>query len=203
VTEIDKSDVDLASAPFSWRTLHAISKTEFVPAGLRWKPEAILACILAGRELGLGPMQSMQHIDVIDGKPSPSAEWMVAQVFEAGHAIAAEEQTDKTCTVIGKRFRDGEVMAEQKFTFTIEMAQRAGLAGKANWKHYPEAMLYWRATAQLCRQFFPDLLHGLKYLPEELGSDSWIADPETAQVIDAEVVTLEVAEESELPLESE
>lgn len=197
--------LDLAGAPFTWKTLHAISKTEFVPNGLRGKPEAILACILTGRELGLGPMQSMQHIDVIDGKPSPSAEWMVGQVFEAGHAIAITEQTDKKCTVVGKRFRDGKVIAEMPFTFTIEMAARAGLSGKTNWKHYPEAMLYWRATAQLCRQFFPDLLHGLRYLPEELGSESSLValEPpltvaEDATIIDTVVVEATDAEWSEL-----
>jgi hypothetical protein len=176
-TELDIHDPDVTSAPFTWKTIHAIANTDFVPRALRGNTAAILAAVLTGRELGMGPMEALRTIDVIDGRPSPSAEWMVGKVFEAGHVIAAVEQTADHCTVEGRRFRDGEQVAEMRFTFTIEMAKRAGLANKNNWKHYPEAMLYWRAVSQLCRQFFPDVLQGLKYLPEELGSEDWHAAP--------------------------
>jgi hypothetical protein len=160
--------IPLDQAPFTFKTLQAIANTEFVPAGLRGKPNAILAAVLMGRELGLGPMESMRSISVIDGRPSPSAEWMVARIFEAGHVLTVPEQTAESCTVKGERYRDGELVTEQSFTFTIEMAKRAGLASKNNWKHYPEAMLYWRAVAQLARQLFPDVLAGIKHTPEEL-----------------------------------
>ena len=175
------AEIDISSAPFTWKTLTAISRTEFVPATLRGKPEAILAAVLAGRELGMGPMESLRTIDMIDGKPSPSAEWMVGKVFDAGHVIVADEQTAKGCTVTGVRYRDGAEQARMSFTFTWEMAERAGLTKKSNWKNYPEAMLYWRATSQLCRQFFPDVLRGLKYLPDELGAD-W--DPPLVDIHD-------------------
>lgn len=160
--------IPLDRAPFTFKTLQAIAHTEFVPAGLRGKPNAILAAILMGRELGLGPMESMRSISVIDGRPSPSAEWMVARIFEAGHILTVTEQTDKVCTVEGVRYRDGEEITRMSFSFTIEMAERAKLTGKNNWKHYPEAMLYWRAVAQLARQLFPDVLAGIKHTPEEI-----------------------------------
>lgn len=182
-------DVDVATAPFTWKTLHAISKTEFVPSSLRGKPEAILAAILTGRELGMGPMEALRTIDMIDGKPSPSAEWMVGKVFEAGHVIVVVEQTDESCTVEGIRFSEGVEVARMKVTFTKSMAARAGLLNKSNWKNYPEAMLYWRAASQLCRQFFPDVLKGLKYLPEELGAEDWVppaVDTSTGEVVYAE-----------------
>lgn len=187
---------DLMASAFTWKTLHAISETEFVPKTLRGKPEAILASVLYGRELGMGPMESLRVIDMIDGKPTPSAEWMVSKVFDAGHIIFAEEQTDRACMVTGVRYRDGEDVARMTFTFTFEMAKRANLTGKSNWKNYPEAMLYWRATAQLCRQFFPDVLRGLSHLPEELGSADWEAphlsavrfDAETGEVVDEPII---------------
>ena len=168
--------IPLDRAPFTFKTLTAVADTDFVPKALRGKPNSILASILTGRELGLGPMESLRSIDVIDGRPSPSAEWMVGRVFDAGHIIEVVEQTDKTCTVKGTRMSNGTAVATMTFTFTIEMAARAvdrnnkPLTSKANWKNYPEAMLYWRAVAQLCRQFFPDAIRGLRHSPEELGS---------------------------------
>lgn len=160
--------IPLDRAPFTFKTLQAIAATEFVPRGLRGKPNAILAAILMGRELGLGPMESMRSISMIDGRPSPSAEWMVARIFDAGHVLTVNEQTDKVCTVEGVRYRDGKEVTRMTYSFTIEMAKRAGLVTKDNWKKYPEAMLYWRAVAQLARQLFPDVLAGIKHTPEEL-----------------------------------
>ena len=171
--------IPLDKAPFTFKTLQAIANTDFVPKALRGKPNAILASILTGRELGLGPMESLRSIDVIDGRPSPSAEWMVGRILEAGHFIGVASdkegnylQSDSSCTVLGTRQIHGE-QHQQIYTFTMEMASRAGLTGKYNWKSYPEAMLYWRAVAQLSRQFFADVLRGIKHLPEEIGADTW------------------------------
>ena len=173
--------IPLDRAPFTFKTLTAVSETDFVPKALRGKPNSILAAILIGRELGLGPMEALRSIDVIDGRPSPSAEWMVGRVFEAGHVIEVVEQTAEACTVRGKRMRDGEIVAQMEFTFTMDMARRVPqkvsgqwktMADKANWKNYPEAMLYWRAVSQLIRQLFPDVVRGVKHNADELGSEA-------------------------------
>lgn len=190
------ADLDLTSAPFTYRTLKAVAGTEFVPAAYRNKPEAILACIMAGRELGMGPMESLRRIDVIDGNATPSGEWMIAQVFARGHTIETKVLTQTKCVLVGKRYRDGAVLATQEVEFNFNMAQRAGLTGKNNWKKYPEAMLYWRAATMLCRQFFPDCLSGLKYVAEELGSEEWTEEPQAGVKVEGnqfvETVPVEV-----------
>ena len=50
-----------------------VANTEFVPKSLRGNPGAIAACVLYGDELGIGPMQALAKIAVIEGKPSLSA----------------------------------------------------------------------------------------------------------------------------------
>lgn len=176
-----RADPDLMEAPFTWRTLKAIADTEFVPAAYRRNPEAILACILTGRELGMGPMESLRRIDVIDGSATPTGEWMISRVFEAGHVVEVVAQDDTICTLKGIRFADGKQVSSMKVSYTIEMARRAGLAQKRNWQQYPEIMLYWRAATMLCRQAFPDVLGGLKYVAEELGDEDWI-EPQPAAI---------------------
>ena len=193
--------LDVTEAPFTYKTIQAIANTEFVPRGLRGNVPAILACVLSGRELGMGPMESMRRIDMIDGKPSPSAEWMIGQVVAAGHLIYPTEQTATKCTVEGVRMVAGREVARSSFTFTHAMAQRAGLTGKSNWKNYPEAMLYWRAASQLCRQFFPDVLGGLRYLADELGADEWAPEPVSSDDPQLTVVTYQhddIAEDGEI-----
>ena len=74
-----------------------IAQTEFIPAGLRGKPAAITAAILYGREIGLGPIQSLQSVDVIDGRPAISAEMGRALALAAGHELFIEESTTARC----------------------------------------------------------------------------------------------------------
>jgi hypothetical protein len=142
-----------------------IYRTEFVKGALRGRPEAVLACILAGHEVGVGPLQALAKIDVIDGKPTMSAELMRGLVLRAGHDIWVEENTTTRVTVCGRRAGREFV---SKVTWTMDDAKRAGLSGKQNWQKYPRAMLLARATSELCRLMFADVLGGISYSVEEL-----------------------------------
>lgn len=145
-----------------------IANTDFVPAAMRGKPAAVAACILFGDELGLGPMQSLSKIDVIDGRPAPKAELARALVLGAGHELWFEENTSQRCTVVGKRRGTGR---EERVTWTMEDAKRAGLDGKQNWRKWPRAMLVARASAELCRNSFSDCLGGITLFAEEVDDD--------------------------------
>lgn len=155
----------LELAPEAWGLAQRIARTEFVPAALRGKPEAVLACMLAGHEVGISPMQALSKIHVIDGRPAMAAELMRAIVLREGHDLWIEESSSTRCIVGGKRKGSDR---ETRVTFTIDDAQRAGLKGRKNWQAYPVAMLLARATAGLCRAIFPDVLAGISYTVEEL-----------------------------------
>jgi len=151
-----------------WRLAQRLSGTEFVPSSLRDRPNAVLAAILTGREIGIGPMQALQSINVIQGKPTLAPELMRALVYRAGHRMDVLEHTDQACTVKGVRSDSG---AEASVRWTMDDAQRAHLAGKGAWVTYPRAMLLARATSELCRLVFADVIAGVSYTPEEIGGD--------------------------------
>lgn len=141
-----------------------IAPTEFAPKGMRNKPESIAACILTGLELGLGPMTSLSHINVIEGKPDTDAELMRALILKAGHELWVEESTNTKVTLCGIRRGSSRT---GKVTWTMDDAKRAGLDTKDNWRHYPRAMLLARATAELSRAMFADVIAGLSMSSEE------------------------------------
>lgn len=157
------SSIELA--PAAWQLAHRVSGTDFVPTAMRNKPEAVLACILAGHEAGISPMQALAKIHVIEGRPAMSAELMRALVLRHGHELWIEEQSSTRVVVGGKR---GGGTRETKVTWTLDDAKRAGLDQRQNWKKYPRAMLMARATAELCRAVFPDVLAGISHTIEEL-----------------------------------
>lgn len=135
-----------------------VASTDFVPKAYRDKPPAIAAAILHGRDLGLPPMTALALTDPIEGKPSIKAEGLRALVLAAGHDLQFPESTGVRCTMRGRRRGSSEWTS---VTWTIDMAKAANLAGKDVWKKYPRAMLIARATAELCRMIFPDVLHGM------------------------------------------
>lgn len=160
-----------------WRLSQRLSSTEFVPDALRNRPEAVLAAVLYGRELGIGPMQALQSVNVIKGKPTLAPETMRALILRAGHQIATKEYTDERVTLVGTR----DTM-EETVTFTVDDAKRAGLIKTGGaWTTYPRAMLLARATSELARLMFADVIAGASYTPEELDHDTPI--PVTAEVV--------------------
>jgi hypothetical protein len=147
--------------------LSYIAGTEFVPPGLRGNLPAILACVATGRALGIADMTALRSIHIIDGKATFSAELMVMLVRQRGHSIQGSV-TEGSAKVTGKRADNGDTM---EVTWTLAMAERAGLVTKQNWRKYPEAMLWARAVSQLCRELFPDCFAGATYTLEELGEE--------------------------------
>jgi len=157
----------LSPAEVNWKTAQKIANTPFVPTAFRGKPEAVFAAILYGDELGLGPMQSLNSIHVIEGKPSMAPELMRALVARAGHRLDVKLASNDKVVLWGKRAdNDSEATVE----WSMKDAQQAGLAGRGAWKTYPRAMLLARATSEICRMIFSDCIMGLSYTPEEASS---------------------------------
>lgn len=130
-------------------------------------PQAVLATVMVGRELGLPAMASLRGINNIEGKHALSAALMVALVLKSGLAEFFEPISfdDKQATFETKRKGARNPVT---LKHTIEMAEQAGLLKpKSNWERIPTEMLMARAQARLARLVYPDLLAGL-YTPDEL-----------------------------------
>ena len=175
-----------------------IAGTDFVPTALRGRPAAVGAAILAGREIGVGPMTALAHLHVIEGRPSISSQLMRALVLAAGHRIRVVESTTTRCILAGQRSGDDEGTT---VTYTMDDAKRAGLERRPNWQKNPRAMLVARATGELCRLVFADVIGGISLTVEEAGEiDDVPATPPRKRVVQRETPVappLRPAEEAE------
>ena len=141
-----------------------IAETEFVPAEMRHRAEAIAACILFGAELGIGPMVAFAKIDIIKGRPAPKAELGRALALGAGHDLWVDETTNTRVVVCGKRRNSTHVF---RVAWTMDDARRAGIAGNPAYAKYPRQMLLARASAELVRSMCPEVLGGITLFSEE------------------------------------
>lgn len=153
-----------------YRIANMMSKTQMVPKGYIDKPQDILVAMEMGRQLNLSPLQAIQNIAVINGKPSLYGDGILAVC--SGHPdfedISEEQILDKDNKVIGYRCsikRKGRSVVSQ--CFTIEDATAAQLWGKQGpWKQYPQRMLQMRARAFALRDSFADALGGVRIAEE-------------------------------------
>lgn len=143
----------------------ALCQTSFVPQHFRGKPEEAAAAILYGDEIGFTPTQAVQNLYVISGKPALYARSMVALVMSKGHEVWTVEKSDAKVTVAGRRKGTVHTIEE---TWTTGRAQKAGYTNNKKYATDPQAMLYARAAADICRQIAPDALAGLAYSAEEM-----------------------------------
>ena len=141
-----------------------VSKTEFAPKDFRGKPEACLLAIQHGSEIGLSPMQSLQSIAVVNGRPtiygdaalavclaSVVCEWVTESVDGEGDRMVA------TCSAQRRGYP-----APITSTFSVADAKAAGLWAKQGpWSQYPKRMLAMRARGFALRNAFADVLRGL------------------------------------------
>lgn len=169
-----------------------IARTDFAPAGLRGKPEAVMAAMLTGHEIGIGPMQALSEISVINGRPCMSAKLMRALVHRAGHDLWFEAKGNTKVTICARR-ADWPEDRVAKVTWTMDDAKAAGLAGGQNYRKYPRAMLAARATGEICRDNFADVLGGIGYTPEELSDGDLVADDDLVVESRADVAPPEKA----------
>jgi hypothetical protein len=117
---------------------------------------------------------------------------MRALVAKAGHRIDVAENTNEVCVLKGKRI---DTEAEATVRWSLDDARAANLTGKDNWKKYPRAMLVARATSELCRILFPDVIAGLSYTPEEIESVAGVVQPISVTVYDTSNIPDEVYED--------
>lgn len=138
--------------------------------------------MLAGREMGIGPIQALSGIHIVEGKPSASANLIAANVKRSGRYDYRVKRRDNDACVL-EWFEAGVSVGMSEFT--LDDAARAGLAGRGNWSKYPRAMLFARALTEGVRVYCPDAAAGVIYTPEELAPDLVVTESGDPVAMDA------------------
>lgn len=162
----------------------AMAVSNLLPVTYQNHPENVLVALAQGQALGIAPIQAMNQINVIKGKPALSADLIAALVRRAGHRLRVEgDDTYAQVTII--RADDPDYIPKP-VRWDIERAKRAGLLGNPSWQKYPAAMLRARAISEAARAWANDALYGFIYTPEEIDS-SWVpdSDPDTGEPVQA------------------
>ncbi|NIB43772.1 hypothetical protein HBA55_29490 [Pseudomaricurvus alkylphenolicus] len=157
-----------------------MANSEMVPKDYQGKPGNVLIAVQMGAELGLKPVQSLQNIAVVNGRPSVWGDGLRALIMSAPDLVGITDQLDEqsmTATCVISRKVNGK-QVDFIGQFSQADAQNAGLWGRNTWKSYPKKMLEWRAFGFAARKAYADRLRGIQ-LGEEM-QDVQEASPQPA-----------------------
>jgi hypothetical protein len=123
----------------------------------------------AGREMGLQPYYSLQHLYILPGKPPAlDAQCMGMLIKKAGYDYRVVKSDATICTLKFYGLK-GEELGDCAFTYAEASRITQGgkrLVDKEVWRNYPADMLFSRCLSRGYRRFTPHL--GVVYLREEL-----------------------------------
>ena len=192
------------------RKAAALAKSSIVPSDYRGKPENVLVAMELADRTQVAVLAVMQNLHLINGRPSWSAQFLIAAVNRSGRFSPLRFRFEGTegedswgCRAVAVDLGDGEELIGT--LVTIGMAEAEGWATKSGskWKTMPEQMLRYRAAAFWSRTHCPELAVGLHTAEEAEDIGPSIADRKAAltEQLDGgdppEVIEAEELEEAE------
>ena len=147
--------------------------------------EQAAALMLVAQAEGMHPAIAATHYHIINGRPTLKADAMLARFQQAGGTVNWKTYTDAEVTGTFAHPAGGQV----DITWTVKMAQDAGLTKNPTWRQYPRQMLRARCISEGIRTVYPGVTVGV-YTPEEV-EDFSPSPPRTVHAVDqppAEIV---------------
>ena len=155
------------SFAFGQRMAKSLCQSDLVPQAYQGQ-KGLANCLIAietANRMRISPLMVMQNTNIIQGKPSWSAQFIIATITGCGRyenfdyeMVGEKEDLKIRCTAT--RIKDGKEINGS--WVSIAMARSENWIKNPKWKSMPEHMLKWRAATFFGRQHVADLLLGIQ-----------------------------------------
>lgn len=161
------------------RQAKMFSSSSLVPKDFQGNIANCAIGINIAKRLGADPFMVLQNIDIIYGRPSFRATFLIAMVNASGRfeplqfrMEGDEGKPSRSCVAWTKSKADGTPLEGPKIT--LEMAKAEGWSTKngSKWLTMPELMLRYRAAAFFARLYAPDITLGMMTAEEAVDMGS-------------------------------
>ena len=150
------------------RVARSLAASSLVPTDYQGNiPNCLIALEMAHR-IGASPLMVMQNLYVVYGRPSWSAQFLIASFNQCGRFTAmkfryqGEEGTDKWgCRAYAKEKATGEEIVGPLVTLAIAKAEGWFTKKGSKWQTIPELMLMYRSAGWMVRTHAPEISMGL------------------------------------------
>ena len=163
---------ELASFELDQRKATMLSKSTLVPKEFQNNISNCAIGLNMAKRLGADAFMVLQNIDIIHGRPSFRATFLIAMVNASGRFSPLQfrmsgEADTRSCVAWAKAKESGEVIDGPEITMAMAKAEGWSTKAGSKWLTMPELMLRYRAAAFFARLYVSDLCLGM-YTPEEV-----------------------------------
>lgn len=167
------------------------------------KKSQAMTKVLAGREMGFGPVTSLKNIHFVKGNIEVGGQLIASKIRQSDkYDYRIDEHTDEVCTVT---IVDSEGNELGSVSWDMDRAEQANLTGKGNWNKYPRNMLFNRAISDARRFYCPDVMETGPYTKGEIPRNGNGSQPQPSkeQSQDVQEANYEVEDDGEGDTEDE
>jgi len=198
-TAIEKTSTPVSLFDFgsnltkAWDFSTVLAKSQIIPETFRGNPASCLIALDMANRMRRNPLEVMQAMYIVHGKPSFSSTFLIALINSCGHYEPLRfnfkgEGDGRSCMAWTVDKRTGEKLEGPEIS--MQMAKKEGWIDKngSKWKTMPEVMLRYRAASFFSRAYCPDLTGGFHSAEEARDVIDEVAKPEIRNDIEAELL---------------
>lgn len=148
------------------RVAKMLSTSDLVPAAYKGNVQNTMIALEMANRIGASPLQVMQNLYIVQGKPSWSSSFIIAAINACGKfsplRFDVKGEGDTLSCVAWAYDKENKEKLEGPM-ITMDMAKAEGWLGKAGskWKTMPTLMIRYRAAAFFGRLYAPEILMGM------------------------------------------
>lgn len=151
-----------------WRHAQMLSDSDLVPGAYKGKPANCVIAIELAARLGSSPLQIMQSLDIIQGKPSWSSKFLIATVNASGRFTPLRYEFEGKpgtpewgCRAVATDLESKDVLRGPLVSMAMAKAEGWLAKSGSKWQTMPELMIMYRSAAFWTRVYAPEMSMGL------------------------------------------
>lgn len=158
---------ETASFELVQRHAKMLSSSTLVPKEFQGNMANCAIGLNIAKRLGADPFMVLQNIDIIHGRPSFRATFLIAMVNASGRFsplqfVMSGEGQSRACVATCKVKDGGETIEGPEITMAMAKAEGWSTKTGSKWLTMPELMLRYRAAAFFARLYAPDITLGMQ-----------------------------------------
>jgi len=170
----DQSVFSAESFEHAQRVALMLSKSSLIPASYQNNVQNTMIALEMAHRIGASPLMVMQHLYIVQGKPSFSSTFIIATINSCGKfgsSLRFEfsgEGDELSC--VAWCIEKGSTQRIESPRATVKMAKEQGWWAKngSKWPSMTELMLSYRAAAFFGRLYAPEITMGMQTYDEVL-----------------------------------
>lgn len=169
----------------AWKFATLLSESAIIPDTFRNNPASCLIALDMANRMRRNPMEVMQAMYIVHGKPSFSSSFLISLINSCGlferlrfEYVGEPGKDNRGCRAWTIEKRTGEKLVGPLITLKMAKDEKWASNNK-KWENMPDVMLSYRAASFFSRAYCPDLTGGF-HSSDEL-SDSYISISDNTQ----------------------